>query len=83
MTELIRKYDYRLYFGLLRKIDDRRSRKVLYIVLAPLLLVCGVYNIILEKTIDRLIVKRELSNFHNKQYKNKLSFVACGYNESR
>lgn len=83
MTELIRKYDCRLYFGLLRKIDDRRSRKVLYIVLAPLLLLCGVYNFIFEKTIDRLLVKRELSTFHRKQYKNKLSFVACVYNESR
>jgi glycosyltransferase involved in cell wall biosynthesis len=83
MMELIRKYDYKIYFELFRKIDNRNIRKVLYIVLSPILLICGVVDFVFEHTLDKVLVKKELASFHDKKYKYNLSFVACVLNESR
>lgn len=83
MMELIRKYDYKIYFELFRRIDNRNIRKILYIVLSPVLLICGLIDFIFENTFDKILVKKELASFHNKKYKYNLSFVACVLNESR
>ena len=83
MIELVRKYDHQIYFGVLRKIDDRNARKVLYILLSPVLVIWGLVSFIHENTVDRLLVKKELSDYHNKKYKYNLSFIACVFNEAR
>ena len=67
MMELIRKYDYKIYFELFRKIDNRNIRKFLYIVLSPLLLVLGLINYVYEKTVGRVIVNNELKSFLSKK----------------
>ena len=83
MMELIRKYDYRIYFELFRKIDNRNIRKVLYVLLSPILLICGIINFVYENTVDRVLVQKELSSFLEKNYKYNISFVACVLNEAR
>lgn len=83
MIRLIRKYDYRIYFEIIRKADNRNVRLVLYVLLAPLLLVAGIAQYVYENTFDRLLCKRELRTFLTKQYKYNLAFIACVYNESR
>ncbi|MBQ6587582.1 MAG: glycosyltransferase family 92 protein [Butyrivibrio sp.] len=83
MNELIRKYDYQLYFDILRKVDNRNIRKVLYVILAPLLVLVGLLNYLYENTIDRILVNIELKTFVDRKFENKLAFVACVYNESR
>ncbi|MBQ9304363.1 glycosyltransferase family 92 protein [Butyrivibrio sp.] len=83
MNELIKKYDIPIYFGLFRKIDDRKRRKIFYIILAPVLLIYGLLCFIYENTIDRIFVHRELKTFISKKYKYDLAFVACILNEAR
>ncbi len=83
MNDFIKKYDIPIYFELLRKVENRKYRKLLYIALAPLLFICGLFHFIFENTIDRLLVQHELKTFISKKYKYNLAFVACVLNEGR
>ena len=83
MMELIRKYDYQMYFGLFRKIDNRSIRKIMYIVLSPVLLIVGLCNYLYENTLGSLLTSREVKSFIYKKYRYDLAFIACVFNESR
>lgn len=83
MGEFIKRYDILIYFGFLRKVDNRKVRKVFYYLLSPLIVIYGILCFIYENTLDRLFVQRELKTFINKKYKYNLVFVACVLNEGR